>query len=72
MLFLGWRFYPEGYLPNYVQYIDQSKVSPREIAIKMAQALHFAYGVDDTYSFEVAPPLDAAKTLIERLGIAHG
>lgn len=72
MLFMGWRFYPEGYLPNYVQYMDQSQVSPREIAIKMAQALHFAYGVDDTYSFEIAPHLDAAKTLIERLGIANG
>ena len=72
MLFMGWRFYPERYLPNYAQFMDQSKVSPREIAIKMAQALHFAYGVDDTYSFEIAPHLDAAKTLIERLGIAHG
>ena len=72
MLFMGWRFYPERYLPNYAQFIDQSRVSPREIAIKMAQALHFAYGVDDTYSFEIAPHLDAAKTLIERLGIAHG
>ena len=72
MLFMGWRFYPERYLPNYAQFIDQSQVSPREIAITMAQALHFAYGVDDTYSFEIAPHLDAAKTLIERLGIAHG
>ena len=71
MLFMGWRFYPERYLPNYAQFIDQSKVSPREIATKMAQALHFAYGVDDSYSFEIAPHLDAAKTLIERLGIAH-
>jgi hypothetical protein len=72
MLFMGWRFYPERYLPNYAQFIDQSKVSPREIAIKMAQALHFAYGVDDTYSFEIAPHLDAAKSLIERLGISYG
>jgi hypothetical protein len=72
MLFMGWRFYPERYLPNYAQFIDQSKVSPREIAIKMAQALHFVYGVDDTYSFEVAPHLDAAKLIIERLGIANG
>ena len=72
MLFMGWRFYPERYLPNYAQFIDQSKVSAREIAIKMAQALHFAYGVDDTYSFEIAPHLDAAKTLIEKLGIANG
>jgi hypothetical protein len=60
-----------SYLPNYAQFIDQSQLSPREIAIKMAQALHFAYGVDDSYSFEIAPHLDAAKTLIERLGIAH-
>jgi hypothetical protein len=72
MLFLGWRFFPEKYLPNYAQFIDQSQISPREIAIKMAQALHFAYGVDDTYSFEIAPHLDAAKSLIERLGIANG
>jgi hypothetical protein len=71
MLFLGWRFFPEKYLPNYAQFIDQSQLSPREIAIKMAQALYFAYGVDDSYSFQIAPHLDAAKTLIERLGIAH-
>ena len=72
MLFLGWRFYPEHYLPNYAQFIDQSKVSSREIAINLVQALHFAYGVDDTYSFEIATQLDAAKSLIERLGIANG
>ena len=72
MLFMGWRFYPERYLPNYAQFIDQSKVSSREIAIKMAQALHFAYGVDETYSFEIAPHLDAAKSLIEMLGISYG
>jgi hypothetical protein len=59
-------------LPNYVQYIDQSKTSPREIAIKMAQALHFAYGVDETYAFKIAPELDVAKNLINKLGIAHG
>ena len=72
MLFMGWRFYPEHYLPNYAQFIDQSKYSPREIAIIMARPLHFAYGVDDTYTFEIAPHLDAAKSLIERLGIAYG
>ena len=72
MLFMGWRFFPKRYLPNYAQFIDQSQVSPREIAITMAQALHFAYGVDDTYSFEIAPHLDAAKSLIERLGISYG
>ena len=66
--FLGWRFYPERYLPNYAQFIDQSQISPAEIALMMARALHFGYGVDDTYSFEIAPHLDAAKTLIEKLG----
>lgn len=67
MLFLGWRFYPEKYLPNYAQFIDQSKHSPREIAEIMVKALHFAYGVDETYAFEIGPQLDAAKTLIDRL-----
>ena len=72
MLFMGWRFYPERYLPNYAQFIDQSKVSPREIAIKMAQALHFAYGVDETYTFEIAPRLDAAMSMIKDLEIVNG
>ena len=71
MLFMGWRFYPEKYLPNYTQFIDQSKLSPQEIALIMARALHFAYGVDDSYSFQIAPHLDAAKTLITRLGISQ-
>ena len=64
MLFLGWRFYPERYLPNYAQFIDQSKYSPREIAEIMVRALHFAYGMDDTYTFELGPKLDAVKTLL--------
>ncbi len=64
MVFMGWRFFPERYLPNYAQFIDQSQLSPREIAIKMAQALHFAYGVDETYTFEIGPKLDAARTLL--------
>ena len=68
MIFLGWRFYPEGYLPNYTQYIDQSKVSPREIAIIMVKALHFAYGVVDNYILEINPRLDAARPIIESLG----
>ena len=72
MLFLGWRFYPEKYLPNYAQFIDQSKQSPREIAEIMVKALHFAYGVDETYTFEIAPQIDAATDLIKELGIAHG
>jgi len=32
----------------------------------MAQALHFAYGVDDTFSFEIAPPLAKPQSIIER------
>jgi hypothetical protein len=71
MVFMGWRFFPERYLPNYAQFIDQSQLSPREIAIKMAQALHFAYGVDDTFSFEIAPPLAEVQALIERSGILY-
>ena len=72
MLFLGWRFYPERYLPNYAQFIDQSKTSPREIAEIMVKALHFAYGVDETYSFEIAPQIDAVRELIKELGMANG
>jgi hypothetical protein len=68
MVFMGWRFCPERYLPNYAQFIDQSQLSPREIAIKMAQALHFAYGVDDTYTYEIAPPLAKNQSAIERSG----
>ena len=72
MIFMGWRFYPESYLPNYTQFIDQSKVSPREIAVIMVRALHFAYGVDDTYALEINPKLEAARELIDRLGMANG
>lgn len=72
MLFLGWRFYPEKYLPNYAQFIDQSRQSPREIAEIMVKVLHFAYGVDETYTFEIAPQIDAARDLIKELGIANG
>ena len=64
MLFLGWRYYPEKYLPNYAQFIDQSLHSPREIAEIMVRALHFAYGVDETYTFEIGPKLDAVYQLI--------
>lgn len=71
ILFLGWRTYPESYLPNYAQFIDQSLLSPREIALLMAKTLHFIYGVDETYTLEIAPQLEKAKTLIHRLGMAQ-
>ena len=64
MVFMGWRFFPERYLPNYAQFIDQSKQSPREIAEIMVKALHFAYGVDETYTFEIGPKLDAVRNLL--------
>ena len=68
LLFMGWRFYPESYLPNYTQFINQSQVSPREIAMKLANALHFAYGVDQSYSFEIGPTLDGLESRYQQLG----
>ena len=72
MLFLGWRFYPEKYLPNYAQFIEQSKLSARQIAEIFVKTLHFAYGVDETYTFEIAPRLDAAMSMIKDLEIVNG
>ena len=72
MLFLGWRFFPEKYLPNYAQFIDQSKSSPHEIAEIMVKTLHFAYGVEETYVFEIGPKLDAAGDLMSELGMVNG
>ncbi len=71
LLFMGWRFYPESYLPNYTQFIDQSQVSPREIALKLARALHFAYGVDQSYSFEIGPKLDGLQSHYQQLGVIN-
>lgn len=69
LMFMGWRFFPESYLPNYAQFIDQSKVSSEEIALKMARALHFGYGVDATYFFQIAPDLEVAKTVTPKLNL---
>ena len=55
MIFMGWRFYPERYLPNYAQFLDLSKVSTSEIATLLVRTLHFVYGVDDTFHFEIGP-----------------
>ena len=65
MQFLGWRFNTESYSPNYSQFIDLSKQSPREIAEIMVRALYFAYGVDESYEFEIKPVLDAARQLVQ-------
>lgn len=72
MLFLGWRLHPEKYLPNYAQFIDQSKLSARQIAEIFVNTLHFAYGVDNTYLFEIAPRLDMAMSMIKNLEIVNG
>lgn len=59
-------------MPNYAQFIDQSKSPPREIAEIMVKSLHFAYGVEETYSFEIGPKLDVAGDLMSELGIVNG
>ena len=48
--------------------------APQELmgAEIMVKALHFAFGVDETYAFEIAPQIDAAWDLIKELGIANG
>jgi hypothetical protein len=71
LLFMGWRLHPESYLPNYAQFISQSKFSPSDISLIMARALYFAYGVDDTFSFQIAPHLDAAESLINKLEVSQ-
>ena len=68
LLFMGWRFFPESYLPNYTQFIDQGKVAPRDIAITFARALHFAYKVDQSYTFEIGPRIEGLKGHIQKLG----
>ena len=67
MLFLGWRFNAASYSPNYSQFIDLTKQSPKEIAIIMVKALYFAYGVDESYEFEIKPALESARLFIENL-----
>lgn len=69
LLFMGWRFYPETYLPNYSQFIDQSIVPSEEIALKMARALYFGYGVDDSFLFEIAPTLEVAHVMAPSLKV---
>ena len=36
----------------------------RKIAQIVGKTLHFAYGVDQTYTFEIGPKLAAEKTLL--------
>ena len=71
LLFMGWRFYPESYLPNYTQFIDQSQVQPREIALKLVRALHFAYGVDESFTFEIGPRIEGVEDRIQRIGVSN-
>lgn len=69
MLFLGWRFFPEDYLPNHSQILDQAKYSPREIAELLAKTLHFIYGVDQSFEFEIAPIRTDAALLLKNEGV---
>ena len=55
LLFMGWRFFPGAHYPNYAQMINLSSMSAREIAIRMARALFFAYAVDDSFAFVISP-----------------
>jgi len=55
MIFMGWRFYPERYLPNYAQFLDLTKVTSQEVATLLVRTLHFVYGVDNTFHFEIGP-----------------
>jgi hypothetical protein len=65
MLFLGWRFNAKSYSPNYSQFMDLEKQTPREIAEIMVKALYFGYGVDESYEFEIKPVLEAARQLVQ-------
>jgi hypothetical protein len=64
MLFLGWRHFPEEMYPNYSQILDQSIFTPNEIAKLLAKTLHFAYGVDNSFNFEIAPYRSDAALVI--------
>lgn len=67
LLFMGWRFLPGDHYPNYCQMLDLNKFTSREIAVKMIQALHFAYGVDDTYACTMRPENEASR----QWGLSH-
>ena len=70
--FLGWNLFVPDYLPNYARLINQQEKSPRQIAEIMVKPLHFVYGVDHTFSFEIAPQMYDAKVLIKELGLING
>jgi hypothetical protein len=71
LLFMGWRFYPESYLPNYTQFIDQTNTTPRAIAMKLVQALYFAYGVDENYAYEIGPELEGRRGRYQKIGAVN-
>jgi hypothetical protein len=70
--FLGWNLYVPDYLPNYARLINQREKSPRQIAEIMVKPLYLVYGVDHTFSFEIAPQIYDAKVFIEELGLING
>lgn len=71
LLFMGWRFFPESYLPNYTQFIDQAITSPEATALKLVQALHFAYGVDDRDMYEIGPMIEGHTVRYQRIGVVN-
>ena len=68
LLFMGWRFFPGAHYPNYAQMIDLGKVSAKEIAIRMVRALHFAYGVDDTFAYRMSPWIEPTTQRLKEVG----
>jgi hypothetical protein len=68
LLFMGWRFFPGAHYPNYAQMIDLGTVPAKEIAIRMVRALHFAYGVDDTFAYQMSPWIEPSIQKIKEVG----
>lgn len=68
LLFMGWRFFPGEHYPNYAQMINLAAVPAEEIAKRMVNALHFAYGVDDTFSYKMSPWVEFQKADLKIVG----
>ena len=68
LLFMGWRFFPGAHYPNYAQMIDLGVVPAKEIAIRMVRALHFAYGVDDTFAYQMSPWIEPTNRDLKIVG----
>ena len=69
--FLGWNLFVPDYLPNYARLINQQEKSPRQIAEIMVKPLHFVYGVDHTFGFEIGPHIEDAALLLKKVGVTN-